>query len=193
MRRTYLKLIASMLVGIVTVATYAQTANKPSAAQIQTAPGEQHKVLAAFVGDFDLVAKIQVGPKAPPLTAHAVSHGEWIMGNRFVEVKSAATADEPLKGERLLIYGYDPAISKYTLLNLDSGSLVSTLATGNFDPTTQIFTFNGEKSSSSGNPIRFEWLLKIKPEGVIEQTILVGGSSGKLTEAVSVIHTPKKP
>src|SRR4051794_21781634 len=79
--------------------------------QRTSAPTEQHRALAALVGDFDEATEVPLGP-GEPMRARGVSHGRWVMGGRFVEVDGAAAPDEPLKGERMVVYGYDPAAKK---------------------------------------------------------------------------------
>jgi hypothetical protein len=153
-------------------------------------PTEHHKALAALVGEFDQASAVRLASGAT-MTANAVGTGRWIMGGRYVEVRSASAPGEELKGERLLIYGYDPAARKYTLCNFDSGSLTATMATGDYDAAAKTFTFDGERGQPGAGKMSFRWVLKVQDGGVIDQQILVRAGERGFAEVVSVKHTPK--
>jgi hypothetical protein len=155
-----------------------------------SAPTEPHKALAAFVGDFDLLTEVRIGP-GEPMKARSTAKGRSTMGGRFVEVRSESTPEEELKGERLLIYGYDPGARKYTLANFDSGSLTATMAVGDYDAATKTFTFDGERGVPGGGKVPFRWVLKLEAGGAIDQKILVKAGEQGFTEVVAVKHTPK--
>jgi hypothetical protein len=155
-----------------------------------SAPTEHHKALAPFIGEFDQVSEVRM-QSGDTMKSHAVGTGRWIMGQRYVEVRSISAPDEELKGERLLIYGYDPAARKYTLCNFDSGSLAATTATGEYDASSRTFTFDGERGRPGAGTISFRWVLKVGSGGVIDQQILVKAGDKGFTEAVSVKHTPR--
>src|SRR5437763_14016846 len=55
-------------------------------------PTEQHKLLAPFVGHFDQVSAVKMGP-GEPITFHAIGTGTWIMGSRFVRLDSTSAPD----------------------------------------------------------------------------------------------------
>jgi hypothetical protein len=197
------QLIFGVLVTSAVVASlFAQTPPAPGTSQTDmkrtmtaiiekvSAPTENHKALAAFVGEFDQQSAVRMR-FGETMKAHAVGTGRWIMGGRFVEVRSTSAPDEELKGERLLIYGYDPAARKYTLCNFESGSLTATTATGDYDAASKTFTFEGERDEPRAGKLAFRWVLKVRDGGVIDQQILVKAGDKGFTEKVSVTHTPK--
>ncbi len=161
-----------------------------AAAEKAAAPTAQHKALAALVGDFEQTTEMRMGP-GDPIVAHAVCKGTWILGDRFVEVRSASTAAEELKGERIVIYGYDPAVKKYTLYNLDSGSLAATTATGEYDESTKTFTFDGERKDPAAAAMPFRWTLKIQDDGGIDQEILIKAGPKGFIKVVGVKYALK--
>ena len=195
-------ILATLLVSGLSKPTFAQAPPPASTAQSElkkkfaemsekgSAPGEQHKALAAFVGDFDQISEVRMGP-GEPMKANAIGKGHWTMGGRFVEFRSESARDEELKGERLLIYGYDPAIKKFTLYNLDSGSLVATTAIGEYDAASKTFTFEGEKDQPGAGKHPFRWVLKVQKSGEIDQQILVKMGERGFVPVVSVKHIPR--
>ena len=56
-------------------------------AEKASAPTEEHKRLAALVGEFDQTVEVRMGP-GEPLTSHVRATGEWLMGGRFVQIKA---------------------------------------------------------------------------------------------------------
>jgi hypothetical protein len=182
-RNRTLSLVAALIFTLaVTLTGRAQTRSAEQSSQSEvkqrfaaaveraSAPTEQHKALNALVGDFDETVEVHLGP-GEPMRVHGSSKGQWIMGGRFVKLEGTADADEQLKGDRLVIYGYDPAATKYTLWQVESSSLSSTSATGDYDAATKTFTFDGTRSGPGGAPLAFRWVLKVADDGSMAQTI----------------------
>lgn len=152
-----------------------------------SAPTDQHRALAPFVGDFHQATEVRL-PSGEVVKAGATERGRWIMGGRFVQVDSASLPGEGPAGERTIIYGYDPTARVYTLHNIESSSFVATTATGTYDPIARRFTFQGERAVGRDRA-PFRWVLDVRESARIEQTILVPASNGDLAEAVRVTHT----
>jgi hypothetical protein len=158
--------------------------------QRTSAPTEQHKMLAPLAGDFDVATEVHLGP-GEPMRARGVGHGHWIMGGRFVQLDETAAPDEPLKGERMVIYGYDPAAQKYTMWQIESASLTASSATGDYDPASKTFTFEGNRGES--NKPAFRWRVKIEDDGSITQTIeMKRPGAQEFAEFVKVRRTRRK-
>jgi len=153
---------------------------------------EQHKLLDAFVGEFDQTTTVAMGP-GEPMKVHSLAKGQRIIDGRFVKFESTSAPDEELKGERMLVYGYDPAQKKFTLWNIESGSSVPTTATGDYDAAAKTFTFDGEREQSGAGKVPFRWVMKLDDGGNIAQTIQMKfpGAPDYAT-VIAVQHTRKK-
>jgi len=157
-----------------------------------SAPTEQHKLLAMFVGAFDQVTEVRMGP-GDPMRAHSTARGEWIMGGRFVKIDSQSAPDEELKGDRITVYGYDPQARKFTLWTIDSMSSTASIAEGDYDAKTKTFTFDGEREGPGPTKAKFRWTLKLEDGGAIAQEIAMKmPGSESFAPVVTVKHTPKK-
>ncbi len=153
-------------------------------------PTEAHKMLAPFVGRFDQITEVRMGP-GEPLKSHSIGVGQWIMGGRFVKFESASAPDEELKGERMIVYGYDPQAKKYTLWNIETMSLTASTAVGDYDAAAKTFTFDGERDAPGGGKAPFRWVVKVQPDGVLAQQILMKPpGAADFVPVVSVTHTP---
>jgi hypothetical protein len=157
-----------------------------------SAPTEKHKLLAALVGDFEQATEVRMGP-GEPMRMHSFSTAAWVMGKRFVRVDSASAPDEEAKGERMNVYGYDPAAKKFTLWGIESFNLASYSATGDYDEAKKEFVFDGEREDPSGAKSPFRWTLALGSGGSILQTISMKMSATEgLVPVVTVKHTPRK-
>jgi hypothetical protein len=157
-----------------------------------SAPTEKHKLLAALVGDFEQATEVRMGP-GEPMRTHSFSTASWVMGGRFVRVESASAPDEEAKGERMNVYGYDPAAKKFTLWGIESFNLTAYSATGDYDEAKKEFVFDGERDAPTGGKSPFRWTLRLGEGGTILQTISMKTPNSKeLVPVVTVKHTPRK-
>jgi hypothetical protein len=157
-----------------------------------SAPTEKHKLLGALVGDFEQATEVRMGP-GEPMRTHSFSTAAWVMGKRFVRVDSASAPDEEAKGERMNVYGYDPAAKKFTLWGIESFNLASYSATGEYDEAKKEFVFDGEREDPTGAKSPFRWTMQLGEGGSILQTISMKMSASEgLVPVVTVKHTPRK-
>jgi Protein of unknown function (DUF1579) len=160
------------------------------AAQAQSAPTAEHKALAPLVGDFDQQTEVRMGA-GEPMKAHSIGHGQWIMDGRFVRVDSASAPDEELKGERLLVYGFDPSSKKYTLWGIETTSLTAFTAEGSYDPATKTFTFDGKRAQRGAGLVDFRWVIEVNDDSSLSQQILMKPpGSNDFVPVVTIQHTP---
>lgn len=156
-------------------------------------PADVHAALSAFVGEFTTQSEARVvPPPAEPMRAHAHTSGKWIMGDLFVQVNAAADPDEELKGQRQIIYGYDPAAKKYTMWQIESGQYTATSAVGDYDAATRTFTFEGERTMGALGKIGILWTIAVQEDGALKQAIKLKAAAGAAVEFVTVTHTKVK-
>jgi hypothetical protein len=156
-----------------------------------SAPTESHKLLEPLVGTFDQVTEVRMGP-GDPMRTKSVGTGSWVMNGRFVRVDSQSAPDEEVKGERMNVFGYDPASKKFTLWGIESFGLTSYSAAGDYDAATKTFTFEGERDTPAGKA-PYRWEMKIGDSGSILQTISTKmPGTGAMVPMVTVTHTRKK-
>ncbi len=156
-------------------------------------PKDVHDALSAFVGKFDIASEVQLAPPpAEPLKAKGVSTNKWILGGLFVEATSTAAPDEELKGDRLIVYGYDMAAKKYTMWQVESGSPTAATAAGDYDAESKTFTFDGHKDMGPVKNSPVTWTIHVDADGKLKQVISVkSASGGPAREFVKVTFTPK--
>ena len=195
-------LLGAGVLGTVVLAVFAQSQERHAPTQSEmkqqfaelakkmAAPTEQHKRLAAFVGDFDQAVEVRMGP-GEPMKSRCVSTGTTLMGGCYVKIESRSAPDEELKGERLTIYGYDTQINKFTMWTIDSGNTYASSATGDYDPDTKTFTLEGEQYGRGASKVPFRWVVRLQDGGGFTQEIQMKPPQGELVPVVVVKNTPK--
>ena len=101
-------------------------------------PGPSHKVLAPFVGEWDVRMTFWSSPGSKPETSQGVSSISWILGERFVQEKFTGTAGgDPFEG--MGVMGYDNASRVFNTIWVDSLNTTMAMASGKFFAEGNIF------------------------------------------------------
>jgi len=111
-------------------------------------PGEMHKKLEPFVGNFDVEATFWMAPGTDPMTSKGKSSSEWLLGGRWV----AQHYEGDFMGQTfngLGMTGYDNYKKQYLSTWMDSMSTTMMLTTGKVDGNT--FTFTGQMDDPMTN------------------------------------------
>ena len=105
-------------------------------------PGEGHKLLEPFVGDWSVTNKWWASPDAPVDESEATSTVQWILDGRYMMEKYNGRMGEiPFEG--MGIVGYDNYAKKYNSLWIDSYSTMFFLQTGTANDDGTIITLEG--------------------------------------------------
>ena len=123
-------------------------------------PGEEHKVLNAFVGDWKTVSSCRMSPEAPLEKSEGKSEISWILNGRFLEQEFDGEAmGKPFEGKGLI--GYDKMRKEYTAVWLDSMGTGIVKATAQYDATTktisEVGTFACPMTGKLDMTYRSEW------------------------------------
>lgn len=143
---------------------------KPTAAPIQdpmtaqweknAAPGENHKVLDVFVGQWKHTVRWRMSPEAKPVESQGTNANRWIMGKRFLyqDVKGQSMG-KPFEG--IGITGYDNVRGEYTSMWLDNMGTGIMTATSQFDSPTRTLKETGSfacpMTGEKDKTFRAEW------------------------------------
>lgn len=106
-------------------------------------PGEGHKLLETFVGDWDAEVSVRSAPAAPVSKSAARSSSRWILGGRFIQEEFAGQSG----GERyegIGILGYDNGAEQFTSVWMDSLTTAIATARGRYFLNEHRFEFEGE-------------------------------------------------
>jgi hypothetical protein len=122
-------------------------AEKPQDPKNYTAllPGEHHKPLGQFVGDWDATLRVWGHGTPPPETSmRQTLHVRWVMRDNWVQTDYThkyATVDRPSHG--VVYRGYNGATESYVAIILDDGDTRETVSKGTYDAAKKTFVFEG--------------------------------------------------
>ncbi|GAA5068489.1 DUF1579 domain-containing protein [Lysobacter panacisoli] len=125
-------------------------------------PGEQHKQLAAMVGNWTTKQTMWMDPKTPPMVQSGSATNTLVLGGRHVRMDyHGQWMGQPFDG--LGYTGYDNVTGKYYSSWMDSGSTGLFVSHGDYNPATHSYTFTGEMAdpASGGAKIPVRQVVRI--------------------------------
>jgi len=133
------------------ITLFAQDAGSMKAWQDYMTPGDVHKMLAKYNGDWNEAITFWMQPGAPPTQATSTAHTEMIMGGRYQESKITGNMmGMPFEGFSLL--GYDNLKKIFTSTWVDNFGTGTTTLQGTWDSTAKMILLDGkEVDPMSGN------------------------------------------
>jgi hypothetical protein len=136
------------------------------------APGEHHKNLDYFVGNWNTVTRTwMAGPESTPTETKGTSAVKWILDGRFImEEHKGQMMGMPYEGMGLT--GYDNYRNMYTSLWTSNMGTNMIAMTGALDPSGKVFTYYGEMDEPmlkiTGRTIKYIATIKSPDQYVFE-------------------------
>ena len=105
-------------------------------------PGEHHKHLARFAGNFEYTSKMWMTPGTPPMESKGTSDAKMIMGGRYLQ--DVVTGDAMgMTFEGLGWTGFDNQSGEYTFAWIDNMGTGIMRGTGKCSNEGKVITFKG--------------------------------------------------
>ena len=105
-------------------------------------PGDMHKKLEPFVGNFDVQVMSWMAPGTDPIKSSGSSVNSWALGGRYVEQRFTGTfMNMPFNG--LGYTGYDNVKKNFVGTWMDNMSTAVMMTTGQLDEDGMTFMFSG--------------------------------------------------
>lgn len=116
------------------------------------AVGENHKLLAGFVGEWSFVNKYWMDPSAPPHESTGTSSVKSLMDGRYFAQDVKGTMEMPGADGKMVkkefvglgTTGYDNAKQKFVNTWIDNMSTSVMMSEGSYDAAKKTFTYHGE-------------------------------------------------
>ena len=106
-----------------------------------TQPGEPHRLLERFLGDWESETRITLPGQKPP-AERGTSRASWTMAGRWLQIENEGTLMQmPVRSVTLL--GYDNFKMSYVLTNVSSLDTAMNHAEGDMDPTGKAMILYG--------------------------------------------------
>ena len=109
------------------------------------APGENHKLLEPFVGNWKATVKFWMTPEGKPEESQGTSNNHWILDGRFVQQDFKGTSmGQPFEG--LGFMGYDNIRGEFSSLWMDNMATGIMVGAGQYDTGAKAFNGNATVS-----------------------------------------------
>jgi hypothetical protein len=110
----------------------------PAAWAALSQPGESHRLLEIFEGEWDATITVRSGPGEISQVSNGHSNIHWILGKRFLQEDfKGETSGEKFDGMGLL--GFDNGARAFKMVWVDSLNTALSVSTGTYVPESSIF------------------------------------------------------
>jgi len=154
-------------------------------------PNENHKVLDAFVGNWDYTVKWWSSPNSEPEISKGTSEVKWIMDGRFLEKTAHGTSmDQPFEG--MGITGYDNARKEYVSVWIDNMGTGVMVSSGKYDASTKTFEEKGEFTQPKMGETTFRGVTKIINGDKFVYEMYIKDKDWQEYKALEIVYMRKK-
>ena len=154
-------------------------------------PGENHKVLDYFVGEWDYSLTWQVSPDAKAEKATGTTVAKWLLDGRFLKVHAkGGSEDKPFEGYGLL--GYDSLAKKYKGIWIDNMGTGISKSWGYYYPSSKKFVEYGSFNDPVFGKQAFRGVTTIKNNDNYTYEMFITGADGNEFRMMEIVYTKKK-
>ena len=154
-------------------------------------PNENHKILDAFIGNWDYTVKWWSAPNSEPEISKGTSEVNWIMGGRFLEQTTRGKSmGQPFEG--MGITGYDNAKKEYVSVWLDNMGTGVMVSSGKYDASTKTFEEKGTFTQPKMGETTFRGVTKIIDDDKFAYEMYTKDKDWKEYKALEIVYMRKK-
>ena len=156
-------------------------------------PGESHKYLEYFAGEWDTNSKIWMKPDAEPEVSSGLTTSKMILGGRYLKSHLNATMmGMPFEG--ISITGYDNFRKIFTTLWLDTFGTGFYTTSGTLDKDMKVRTETGMWDDiMTGGQMKVKWVTTIvDKDKYMFEMFDTDPKTGKERKSGEVVYTRKK-
>ena len=126
-----------------TLKSTAQSETEMKAWMEYMTPGDMHKVLTAFDGEWTTEGKMWMDPNAQPMTSTGNATYKMVLGDRYQESTfKGEMMGQQFEGRGLM--GYDNFKKQFESTWVDNMGTGTMRTEGKYDPSTKTFTMSGK-------------------------------------------------
>ncbi len=152
-------------------------------------PGEHHKHLAPFAGNWTALAKFWMDPAQPPEETSATASFKWILDGRYLQLEYRSEwMGQPFTGQSIM--GYDNQKQQYFSTWIDSMNTGLYTSYGTCDATHKAFTFHGDMIDPiTDKPKKTRSVYRVLSDAKIQFEWYETGEDGKEMKAMEIVYT----
>ncbi len=155
-------------------------------------PGEQHKLIGKYVGDWTYGLKMYMDPTAPPTESTGTVHYEWMLGGRYVASTWKGTfMGQPFEGHGT--DGYDNLAHHYVNSWIDNAGTGIMYMTGTPSADGKGITFAGDMMDPmSGQKTVTKTVITWLSDDSFKNESFYTDAAGKLQPSLVIVANRKK-
>jgi len=156
-------------------------------------PGENHKYLEQFTGDWNTTAKMWMKPGAEPEVSQGITTSKMLMGGRYLKSYYKGTMmGMPFEG--ISLTGYDNFKKKFTSIWFDNAGTGFYTTSGTLDKDKKIRTETGLWDDfTTGSQTKVRWVTTIIDKNkYIFEMFDTNAKTGKEVKSGEIVYTRKK-
>lgn len=161
-------------------------------------PGEPHKLLASWVGEWDMKVTTWMVPGAPPVVNTSTATTKSSMDGRYFIEKVKGSFDfgdgqgaAPFEGMALM--GYDNSKQKYFSIWIDNMGTGKMEEWGTADAAGKVFTYEGSMyDPMAGADRKSKSIATIVDADTRNLEMFMPGPDGKMFKHMEIVYTRKK-
>lgn len=105
-------------------------------------PGEVHKAMASYAGDWKTDTKMWIAPGSEPIISSGESKSEMLLGGRYMKITNTGNyMGMPFEG--ISIEGYDNVMKQFTFVWIDNFGTGTMILKGTYDDATKSINYKG--------------------------------------------------
>ena len=192
MRRSRSALIALCCVAAAATAATVRAQDVDPELTAKLMPGEMHKILAKYAGDWEVAVKFRMAPGEEMQDGHAACKAEMVLDGRHLR----KVYESEMMGQPFFVHqqvGYDGLRGEFFEFTLESMSTGYTFVTGKMSADKKTITMDGRSPDPvSGKMQDFRVVYKLVSDDEYVVEWWQGASKGEMTNNVVLTHTRKK-
>ncbi|HXK62749.1 MAG TPA: DUF1579 domain-containing protein [Acidobacteriota bacterium] len=154
-------------------------------------PGQEHRYIEQFSGNWDVSVTMWHAPGAPPTNSKGTAEHRMILDGRYLQQHfKSDMMGTPFEGMGL--WGYDNAKKEHVSTWVDSMSTGIFTATGKSESAGKSFTFTGEYKDPKGQTRKAKEILRFQDPNKIVAEMFEIGADGKEFKNMEMIYTRRK-
>lgn len=185
------KLLLAALFAISCTGAFAQGADAMKAYMEYSTPGEMHKMLGKYTGEWIASTKMWMSPEMPPSVSQSDVITTMTMGGRYQKsVFSGSMQGMPFEGES--VTGFDNVKKVFTNTWIDNYGTAVMYCEGKWDAAKKVVEMKGKASDPmSKEPTPFRQVMTFPNEDTYTMEMYVM-SLGKEVKSMEMVFTRKK-
>ena len=154
-------------------------------------PGEHHKPLQRYVGDWTYTMKMWMAPGQPAMESGGTVHAEPILGGRYVQsVYKGEFMGHPFEGRST--DGYDNVAKQYVSSWVDNAGTGIMSSTGTCDASCKSFTYQASMlDPMTGKKIDTKQVMTWLDDNNYKMEMFMVDASGQSTKTMEVTSKRK--